>query len=468
MVGVLATGQDGLEREHNQPSDMSNKAQKQGREQQASRVVAESFESFIRGIMKQKCEEMMLEEVVLLCGQRYRPIEGAKAKRAGSEKGTLRYRGESQEVRRPRVRTLDGREEIGLESYQQISAWSNHHDMITGLLAEGLSGRGAARAIPEGPRKSTLSEAWIESSRAELLKLRERDLSEKHWVAVFIDGVFLRKDVCAVVAVGLDDYGRKQVLDFEMGSSESYQVAVDMLRRCRARGFEAPAGSRLLGIADGASALHKALRKHWPDIILQQCLVHAERHLLERLRKGDKPEAQELIKRLRLAHGTEAACEAFDELCKFVQPRHIEAYNGLNEAKERLIAVHGLELGETLQRSLLSTNAIENTFRNFRQSSAGVNRWRSGEDMASRWIASGLLRAERGFHRIRGHQAMPRLIEALKRRESERPGGGDRKIGASPMSSSLRSESTGEAPILRHKCVASAQKTTNFQSQPSA
>ena len=62
---------------------------------------------------------------------------------------------------------------------------------------------------------------------------------------------------------------------------------------------------------------------------------------------------------------------------------------------------------------MLSTHAIENTLRNWRQSTHGVNRWQRKSDMATRWLASGLLWAQHGFHRVRGHEQMNRLMEAL-------------------------------------------------------
>jgi len=93
--------------------------------------------------------------------------------------------------------------------------------------------------------------------------------------------------------------------------------------------------------------------------------------------------------------------------------RHNGAHASLLAAKERLLTVHQLKLGESLQRSLLSTNAIENTLRHWRQSTHGVNRWRREGDMAIRWLASGLLWAQQGFHRVRGHEQMNRLMKSL-------------------------------------------------------
>jgi len=44
--------------------------------------------------------------------------------------------------------------------------------------------------------------------------------------------------------------------------------------------------------------------------------------------------------------------------------------------------------------------------------SGNVKRWRTG-DMRLRWIAAGLLAAEKQFRRVRGHKLLPKLIAAL-------------------------------------------------------
>jgi len=61
----------------------------------------------------------------------------------------------------------------------------------------------------------------------------------------------------------------------------------------------------------------------------------------------------------------------------------------------------------TLHRSLLSTNAIENSFRNTRNKLGRVTRFRAETDQATRWLSFALLEVEKGFHR--------RPFEFLKR-----------------------------------------------------
>jgi transposase-like protein len=365
----------------------------------------------------------MAEEVEALCGPRYRPAHSNGLRRAGTEKGVLRHGDRREAIRRPRVRSTTGKGEVRLASYGYISSVENHAPLIARMMGEGMSARGLSRASDAALGKSRIAEAWVEKGRKHILQLRGADLRTQPWAVLMLDGVWLDKELCAIVALGIDAQGDKHVLDFEAGTSESAECATRLLRRLVERGFGPKASHRLLGIIDSSAALRKALHAQWPDIIVQECLVHVRRHTLDRLRRSDRDEAAGLFRRLRLAQGTQAAEEAFGELHTWIGQRHEGAHASLLAAKERLVAVHQLNVGEALQRSLLSTNAIENTLRNWRQSTHGVNRWRREGDMATRWLASGLLWAQQGFHPVRGHGEMERLMKALSNDE----GGG---IGA--------------------------------------
>jgi transposase-like protein len=238
------------------------------------------------------------------------------------------------------------------------------------------------------------------------------------WTVLMVDGVFLSNELCVIVAIGVDRDGRKHVLDFEVGATESALNAKRLLERLESRGLKPPEGSRLLALCDGSKALQKAIKEQWPDVLLQECLVHVERHVLDRLKRSDRAEAMRLFKRLRLAHGSETAEQAYDELHQWLGKRHQGAQQSLTDAKERLLVVHSMELGEEHQRSVLSTNAIENVMRNLRAHGHGVKRWRTDGTIVSRWMASGLMWLQRGFHPLRGHQAMPKLNAALAHKEA--------------------------------------------------
>jgi putative transposase len=101
------------------------------------------------------------------------------------------------------------------------------------------------------------------------------------------------------------------------------------------------------------------------------------------------------------------------ELERFLKPINAEAYKSLLEAGEDLLALHRLNVPNTLHRSLLSTNAIENSFLNTRRKLGRVTRFRGETDQAARWLAYTLLEAEKGFYRIGVYQDLPAVIATL-------------------------------------------------------
>ena len=67
---------------------------------------------------------------------------------------------------------------------------------------------------------------------------------------------------------------------------------------------------------------------------------------------------------------------------------------------------------EALQRTLRSTNIIENLNGSVERYTRNVKRWRGGHRI-QRWVASALVEAEKHFRRIRGYRGLPHLVNAL-------------------------------------------------------
>ena len=185
------------------------------------------------------------------------------------------------------------------------------------------------------------------------------------------------------------------------------------MHRITKRGFTCE--HRLYADLDGSDSLRGAVVELFPDAVVQRCLVHKERNIKGKLSKRHCGELSRLFTRLRSVQGLESAEEVFVELKAFLEPSNAEAYRSLHEAGEDLLALHRLNVPNTLHRSLLSTNAIENSFLNTRRKLGRVTRFRTETDQASRWLSYALLEAEKGFRRISGHASLPSLIAALKR-----------------------------------------------------
>ena len=76
------------------------------------------------------------------------------------------------------------------------------------------------------------------------------------------------------------------------------------------------------------------------------------------------------------------------------------------------LTVVRLGLTGALQRTVRSTNAIENLNGSVQRYTRNVKRWRGGE-MVQRWVSAALLDAEQRFRRLRGYRDMPQLLSAL-------------------------------------------------------
>lgn len=152
--------------------------------------------------------------------------------------------------------------------------------------------------------------------------------------------------------------------------------------------------------------------------MIQRCLVHKERNIRGKLSKRHWGELARMFKRLRQVQGQQAGEEVVAELVAFLKPLNAEALNSLQEAGDELIALHRLNAPSTLHRSLLSTNAIENAFRNTRRKLGRVTRFRAETDQATRWLAYALTEAEKGFRRISGHRDLPQLLKALEKKQN--------------------------------------------------
>jgi transposase-like protein len=233
-----------------------------------------------------------------------------------------------------------------------------------------------------------------------------------------LDGVELSSDLTAIVALGITTDGRKLMLDFELGSSESKEVCNALLDRLIRRGFSNVKGARLLAVLDGSKALKNSVLEKFMNPLIQRCLVHKERNIRACLSRRHYGDLSRLFNNLREAQGAEAGREKLREIKNFLADKNKKALDSLEEAGEDLLALHVIGAPSSLNISLLSTNCIENSFKNVRRKIGRVNRWRTETNQAERWLAYALLEAENGFVRIKGWTDIPLLIEALRKHET--------------------------------------------------
>ncbi len=364
---------------------------------------------------------IMEEEARQLAGERHQPNAERRAWRWGQERGYGIVDGQKVPLKRPRLRTAANHEER-LGSYELFRHGAPLEQNVWEKLLCGLSTRnygGVTRQFAQayGLEKSIVSERFIQASRAKLQELLERPLGDLSIAVVVIDGTEFKKQ-SLVVALGISKDGRKTILGLHEGATENTTVCSALLEDLGGRGFDFRLAR--LYVLDGNRALEKALRRHAGDAaLIQRCQAHKKRNILEHLSEADRPTVK---RQLEDAYGQATygdAKRALERLQRDLLTLNPSAARSLAEGLEETLTVHRLQIPELLRQSLASTNVIESTFSVVETVCRNVKRWRRG-DHRQRWVASGLLLAERKFRRLRGYRQMPQLLEAIASETSKK------------------------------------------------
>ena len=384
---------------------------------------ADALRGHIRNQVRHALRQVFEEEIRGLCGSHYQP-DSDDHYRAGSAPSYVMIEGHRESMPRPRVRRRldDGSsKEVDLKSWKLAQDTDEWEAAMMRAILCGVSTRkvpALRQSEVSGESRSSLSRLWQRKSIELVEQMQQSDLSDMELVVLMLDGVVLSDGLVATVALGINNEGTKRVLGFQVGSSESAEVCKDLLSNLNRRGLSVQKDRRLLAVLDGSEALRKALLEIYPGTLIQRCLVHKERNLKGYLPQRHWGELSRLFSRLRKAEGADQGKEALQAIELFLMDKNKGARASLEEAGEELLALHRLNVPSSLNRSLLSTNCIENLFKNLRRHIGRVCRWRESTDQADRWLASGLILASEGFHKIAGHRDLPLLIKALQKTEN--------------------------------------------------
>ena len=371
--------------------------------------------------------ELMAEEVEEVVGPKGEHDPDRTAVRHGREPGEVTLGGRRVAVERPRVRTADGSEEVGLATYRHFA----DRDPLTAVVLErmlcGVSTRRYARtqepvgseveAEARATSKSAVSREFVARTRENLEALMSRRLDDVRLAALMIDGISL-KERTNVVALGITTEGVKIPLGLWEGSTENAAVATALLSDLVDRGLDTEQG--VLCVLDGAKALGKAVRDVLGvDTRVHRCVRHKERNVLDHLPERDRPAVKRRLRRAWAEADHGQALEQLQLLAGELDRSHPGAAASLREGMEETLTLTRLGIRGNLKRTLESTNPCESMIDCVRTTSRRVKRWQNG-DMALRWTAAGMLEAERQFRRIIGYRDLAKLAVAIERDRAAR------------------------------------------------
>ena len=366
--------------------------------------------------------ELMEEEVCDVVGPKGKHDADRTAVRHGHEAGEVTLGGRRVGVQRPRVRTANGSQEVALVTYRHFA----DRDPLTRLVLEqmlaGVSTRRFKRtrepvgdeveAQARSSSKSAVSREFVARTRENLDALMSRRLDDVRLAVMMIDGIDL-KGRTNVVALGVTTEGVKIPLGLWEGSTENATVATALLSDLVDRGLDPEQG--ILFVIDGAKALRKAIRTVFGErAVVQRCVRHKERNVLEHLPERDRPPVKRRLRRAWAQTDHRRALDELRALAAELERSHPGAAASLREGVEETVTLTRLGICGRLRKTLESTNPCESMIECVRRTSRNVKHWQSG-DMCLRWTAAGMLEAERQFRRIIGYAALAKLVTAIER-----------------------------------------------------
>jgi transposase-like protein len=294
--------------------------------------------------------------------------------RNGYKPRTLKTRVGELELAVPQVR--------GCEPYHptMFAKWQRSERALLVACAEmyfqGVSTRNVREvleAMCDGEISSMTVSRVAQELDEKLLAFRHRRLDATEYPYMHIDARYEKVRVdgrvvsqAVLVAVGFTSEGRREILDWRVGDSESEETWGELFRQLKDRGLK---GLRLV-TSDAHKGIVAALRRHVQGVAWQRCRVHFKRELLRKVSyKVYREVAQDLVVVFEPSDRAECLRRGEEMAAKW-EGRYPGVARMLRDGLEDCLAV--LDFPEHHRKRLQSTNMLENRMRRLKKRSRVV------------------------------------------------------------------------------------------------
>jgi transposase-like protein len=272
-------------------------------------------------------------------------------------------------------------------------------EAILGPQAKGLSATNIVR----------LKEVWKQEYEA----WRQQDLSDKHYVYIWVDGIHFNVRLddersCILVIMGATREGQKELLAVHDGYRESKLSWQEVLRDLKKRGLrDLPA----LATGDGALGFWAAAAEEFPETRAQRCWVHKTANILDKMPKGVQSKAKGRIHDMYMAETKEDALKAYKEFLALYEAKFPGACQCLSKDKDVLFSFYDFPAEHWVH--IRTTNPIESTFATVRLRTARTKG--CGSRTATLMMVFKLAeQAEKHWRRLNAHKLILVLLEGGK------------------------------------------------------
>ena len=240
-----------------------------------------------------------------------------------------------------------------------------------------------------------------------------RDLSARHYVYIWADGVYLQARMegnaeCILVIIGATPEGKKELIGFQVGLRESAQSWHELLADIKGRGLSvAPE----IAVGDGAMGFWNALDRAFPSTKHQRCWVHKLKNVLNCFPKQMAPGVKSDLDDIQHA-GTrkqaDAALAMFSEKYGAKYPKGVAC-----RIKDQDAMLAFFDFSAEHWGHLRTSNPIESVFATVRHRTVRTKGALS-QKTAKLMVFTLIQAASKKWLRLKGRNQLPKVIEGTK------------------------------------------------------
>ena len=301
----------------------------------------------------------------------------------------------------PYLRKVPSLENLIPTLYLMGVSTSDMERALEALLGPGARGISASTVV-------RLKEVWQE----EFAQWNSRDLSDKHYVYLWVDGIYFNVRLeearpCVLVVVGALADGTKELVAIQDGERESKLSWTQLMARIKRRGLSRPPK---LAVGDGALGFWPALEEQWPACEGQRCWVHKTANILDKLPKKQQPAAKSAIREIYMAATKAEAEQAFEAFGQTYGDKYPKVWACLTKDREPLLSFYHFPAAHWVH--LRTTNAIESSFAMVRHRSRQTKGCGSREATLALVYKLGR-ECERKWRRLNRHELIDKVIRGV-------------------------------------------------------
>lgn len=244
------------------------------------------------------------------------------------------------------------------------------------MYFQGVSTRNVRQVLEvmcDGDLSSATVSRVAQELDEKLVRFRHRRLDATGYPYMHIDARYEKVRVdgrvvsqAVLVAVGFTSEGKREVLDWRVGDSESEATWGALFRELKDRGLR---GLRLV-TSDAHKGIIAAMRRHFQGVAWQRCRVHFKRELGRKVSyKVQKELMADLVVVFKPSERAECLRRGEEMACKW-EGRYPSVASMLRGGLEDCLAV--LDFPEHHRKRLRSTNMLENLMRRLKKRSRVV------------------------------------------------------------------------------------------------